>query len=462
MSRHGHLWAVAYDRMERADEVRDELLKIGRYMNLVDVAVVVRHPDGSFTINREPLHPIRNVLGTTTLGSLIGLALGGPLTGAAAGALLGAGITVSAALVCIDEDFIREVKQLMKPGTSAVFVLDDEGDMDVILHAIQGLGGTVVKTNVDVERAKLIQSALNAAPGQGTERGAGNYGRAMQETSPTSCEGGGSRMPRKAPGAMRTAVILLAGALTLLGAAQVYANTLEAAKARGTLNVGVRNDFPPLGYLDADGKPTGFEVDLARYLARQLLGDEGKLRLVPVPAGSRLTALVAESADLLIAAVTVTEDRGYLFAFSEPYFISGSLLLVPKHSAIQGLGDLPGKKVAVLEGSLQEGGLRRVAPGATPVNFWRVSEAVAALRAGEVDALAEDDILARALARQYPDLAAVGEPFRPRPYAVAMRKGDPDLLAWVNEQLRKAKADGTLDALWNRYFGDAGAILHRP
>ena len=172
MSRHGHLWAIGYDRMERADEVRDELHKIGRYINLVDVAVVVRHPDGSFTFNREPLHPLRNVLGTTTLGSLIGLALGGPLTGADAGALLGAGITVSAELVCIDEEFIREVKQLMKPGTSALFVLDDEGDMDVILHAIQGLGGTVVKTNVDMERAKLIQSTLNAAPGQGTERGA--------------------------------------------------------------------------------------------------------------------------------------------------------------------------------------------------------------------------------------------------------------------------------------------------
>jgi ABC-type amino acid transport substrate-binding protein len=269
-------------------------------------------------------------------------------------------------------------------------------------------------------------------------------------------------MERKGSVAMRCAVTLLVGALTLLGAAQAHAGTLEAAKERGTLIVGVREDFPPLGYLDADGKHTGFEVDLARYLARQLLGDEGKLRLVPVAAGSRITCLYSESADLLIAAVTVTEDRACVFAFSDPYFVSGSLLLVPQNSSIQGVGDLPGKKVAVIEGSIQEGGLRRVAPGATPVKFWRVSEAVAALRAGRVDALAEDDILAMALARRNPDLAAVGEPFRPRPYAVAMLKGDPDLLAWVNDQLRKAKADGTFDTLWNRYFGDAGATLHRP
>jgi ABC-type amino acid transport substrate-binding protein len=96
------------------------------------------------------------------------------------------------------------------------------------------------------------------------------------------------------------------------------------------------------------------------------------------------------------------------------------------------------------------------------VKFWSVAAAVAALRAGEVDALAEDDILVLALARQYPDLAAVGEPIRPQPYSIAMRKGDGDLLAWVNEQLRKAKADGTYDQLWNRYFGDAAPILQRP
>ncbi|MCI0427897.1 MAG: transporter substrate-binding domain-containing protein [Nitrospiraceae bacterium] len=261
---------------------------------------------------------------------------------------------------------------------------------------------------------------------------------------------------------MRTAVVLLVGALTLLMAAQAHAGALEAAKRRGSLIVGVREDFPPLGYLDADGKNTGFEVDLARYMARQLLGDERKLRVTPVSAGSRVTMLLSGSVDILIAAVTATEDRASVFAFSEPYFISGSLLLVPRNSSIQDLRDVTGKKVAVIAGSIQEGDLERVAPGASPVKFWRVPEAVQALRAGRVDALAEDDILVLALARQNPDLAAVGKPFRPRPYAVAIPKGDRDLLAWVNDQLRKAKADGTYDTLWNKYFGEAGAILLRP
>ena len=73
------------------------------------------------------------------------------------------------ASVLIADDFVREVKELMKPGTSAIFVLDDEGDMDVILHRIRGLGGTVLKTNVDLERARLIQSTL-AAPSAQTSK----------------------------------------------------------------------------------------------------------------------------------------------------------------------------------------------------------------------------------------------------------------------------------------------------
>ena len=59
--------------------------------------------------------------------------------------------------------YVREVEGLMQLGTSALFVLDSEGDMEVILHAIQGLGGTVLRTNVDLERAQLIQSTLAVA-----------------------------------------------------------------------------------------------------------------------------------------------------------------------------------------------------------------------------------------------------------------------------------------------------------
>jgi uncharacterized membrane protein len=153
--------------MGRAEQVRDEFIRLGwetHYLILLDIAVVVRHPDGSFTCNREPVPAVANILGSTAVGFLAGLVLLAPLTGATVGALLGgAGTAASVAAVGIKDDFVREVQGLMRPGTSAVFVLDSEGDMEVILHAIRGLGGTVLRTNVEVKRARLIQSTLAGA-----------------------------------------------------------------------------------------------------------------------------------------------------------------------------------------------------------------------------------------------------------------------------------------------------------
>ena len=168
MSTSSHLWAIGYDDIARADQVREEIIKLGwdtPYLLLEDVAVVVRHPDGSFTFDREPFPPIGNILGCTAVGFLAGLVLAAPLAGAAVGAVLGGVGSATAISVGIGDAFVREAERLMKPGTSALFVLDNEGDMDVILHKIRGLGGTVLKSNVDVERAKLIQSTLAASAG---------------------------------------------------------------------------------------------------------------------------------------------------------------------------------------------------------------------------------------------------------------------------------------------------------
>jgi uncharacterized membrane protein len=170
MTTSGHLWAIGYDDMERANQVREKFISLGwdkHYLLLHDLAVVVRHPDESYTLDRERLHPASNLLGCTTVGLLAGLVLGVPVVGATIGAIVGgAGTATIWASAGIGDDFVSEVQGLMKPGTSALFVLDSEGDMDVILHAIRGLGGTVLKTNVDLERARLIQSTLagTAAP----------------------------------------------------------------------------------------------------------------------------------------------------------------------------------------------------------------------------------------------------------------------------------------------------------
>jgi len=255
-------------------------------------------------------------------------------------------------------------------------------------------------------------------------------------------------------------VVFLVSALAVAGPA--FAGGLDDARSRGKLLVGVKTDFPPFGYLDAAGKPQGFDVDVARYLARALFEDEGRLELVPVTSGSRIPFLYSEWIDMIVATMSVTEDRKRVLDFSDPYFSSASLLLVPAGSAVRGIEDLGGKTVAVLEGSVQEKDLEQVAPGAKRVAFKNVDEAVQALKTKKVDALCQDDMLVLALAKEKRDLKVTGKPILPRPYAIAVRKGDDQALRWVNEKLSAMKKDGTYDRLKEKYFGATAGKEGKP
>jgi uncharacterized membrane protein len=160
----GHLWAIGFDNMERAEQVRAEIIGLAGRSSLVlhETAVALRFPDGLVLLDGEPFVEVTNLKGHSFARFLASLALGAPpLTGAAAGMLVRA-TGGRAAEAGIDESFVSEVQAEMKPGSSVLFVLDQAGDMAAILQGIRGLGGTVLKTNVDLERAKLIQSTLTA------------------------------------------------------------------------------------------------------------------------------------------------------------------------------------------------------------------------------------------------------------------------------------------------------------
>jgi uncharacterized membrane protein len=165
MTKGAHLWAVGFDDMKRAEYVRAEIIRLAekRSLILLDTAIAVRYPDGIVTLDGEPFVSIPRFDGRSFATFLAGLALGAPpLTVPVVGAFQrAAGGT--AADVGIREDFIQESQALMKPATSALFVLDQEGEMHEILQGIRGLGGTILKTNVDMERARLVQSTLAVA-----------------------------------------------------------------------------------------------------------------------------------------------------------------------------------------------------------------------------------------------------------------------------------------------------------
>ena len=162
----GHLWAVGFDRhgasrsvpgrdhQTRQEEARSQPARRGSGRAV---------PRRILTLNGEPFPVVIKSHGGTVAHFLASLALGAPpLTGAAVGTLL-ASLGATADAAGISDHFVREVEGLIKPGTSVLFVLDEVGNMDAILRGIRGLGGTVLKTNVDLERARLIQSTLAAS-----------------------------------------------------------------------------------------------------------------------------------------------------------------------------------------------------------------------------------------------------------------------------------------------------------
>lgn len=163
MTETSHLWAVAFDDVSRANQVCGEIIKLAEQhrLTLLDWTVAVRFIDGAFTVGGEPLYQVSRR--GRLANFLASLALGAPpLTSAAVDVFTGGTQTAG----CISDVFIREIKDLMQPGTSVLFVVETAEDLNAILGAIRGLGGTVLKTNVDLDRARLVQSTLAAPTNQ--------------------------------------------------------------------------------------------------------------------------------------------------------------------------------------------------------------------------------------------------------------------------------------------------------
>jgi len=239
-------------------------------------------------------------------------------------------------------------------------------------------------------------------------------------------------------------------------------STLETVKKRGKLIAGVKTDFPPFGTIDASGKNVGFDVDVAHLFAKSLFNDAQQVELVAVTSGNRIPFLQSGKIDIIIATVTVTDERRQIVEFSEPYFMSGSLLLVPKTSTAKGLDDMAGKTIAVIQGAIQDKDVEQMQPKASRVKFGKVSEALLAVKGGRADGFVQDDVLILTLVRENPDMKAVGKAFIPRPYGIAARKGDTEFIGWVNAQLRTMHQDGTYDRLWKKYFADVEGNLVKP
>ena len=239
-----------------------------------------------------------------------------------------------------------------------------------------------------------------------------------------------------------------------------FAGTLQDIKARGKLITGIRTDFPPFGFVDKLGTNVGLDVDIANLLAKEVLGEEGKVGFVTVIPANRVSFLTSRKVDILLATVSITEERKKLIDFSIPYFLSGLLILVHKDSPVARYQDLAGKKVATIKESTGDAAIQELVANAERVQFQRNGEALQALRERRVEAFVQDDVLIFNLLQKNPDLKVVNEkPFKAAPFALGVRKGDREWLDFVNATLTKMRETGEHKRLLQKWFGKAMALV---
>ena len=238
----------------------------------------------------------------------------------------------------------------------------------------------------------------------------------------------------------------------LIGQA-VAGEQLQQIKDKGVINVGLEGTYPPFSFVDADGKLAGFEVEFSEALAKEL---GVKVKLQPTKWDGILAALESKRLDAVINQVTISEERKKKYDFSEPYTVSGiQALVLTKKAAelnIKSAADLSGKKVGVGLGTNYEQWVKANVPTADVRTYEDDPTKFQELRVGRIDAILIDRLAALEYAKKAKDTTAAGEAFSRQEAGIALRKGEPELLAAVNKAIDKLRADGTLKKLSEKYF----------
>ena len=233
----------------------------------------------------------------------------------------------------------------------------------------------------------------------------------------------------------------------------VLQSDLSKIKERDQLIVGVKIDTPPFGYLDKQGKNIGFDVDLAKLITRELLGDENKLILVPVNPANRIMKLSADEVDMVIATMSITPNRQMIVNFSAPYHTAGQAILVKSTSKITSIAELSDKKIIIVFGSTVEKNLRSNYPNAQIIGYKTYPEAVNALKSGVADAMIADDTILLGFSMNDKSLKILPKRYSREPYAVAVRKTDESesLLDFIDDELKKAYNNGEMKKLKEKW-----------
>ncbi|MCJ7840331.1 transporter substrate-binding domain-containing protein [Lederbergia sp. NSJ-179] len=231
-------------------------------------------------------------------------------------------------------------------------------------------------------------------------------------------------------------------------------NVLEAIKERDKIIFGVKYDTKLFGLKDpASGEVEGFDIDIAKQIAKEILGDENKVEFVEVTSKTRIPLLNKGDIDAIIATMTISEERKKEVDFSDVYFEAGQSLLVKKGSPIKSIDDLTkDTTVLAVKGSTSTDNIRKVAPDAPVLEFENYQEAFTALKQGQGDTLTTDNSILLGMASEDDSFELVGGTFTDEPYGVAVKKGEKELVEAINDALKAIQDNGKYDEIYHEWI----------
>ena len=261
-------------------------------------------------------------------------------------------------------------------------------------------------------------------------------------------------------GIMKSVLAMAAMAIVSLSAVPAEAQTVDEIIKRGKVVIAIDTTVPPYGMLDANNQPTGIDVEVANLIGKNL---KVPVELVTVNSPGRIPALLSNRVDMVVAIFSITAERALQVSFSIPYAGQSAVLIAPKTANIKGPDDLKSLKVGVTRGALEDGALTQMNPaGMNLLRFDDGPSVSQAMLSGQIDAMGGGDY-----GEVYLRKGAKGEeyeqkfPLRAAHFGIGIRRGNPDLLQWLNTFVYQIKNSGDLDAI-SRKFRNGQPMIPLP
>lgn len=261
-------------------------------------------------------------------------------------------------------------------------------------------------------------------------------------------------------------VIALAAAATACGGQDDYASVVDKAKTAKKLVIGVKADQPGLGLRTPDGTFTGFDIEVARYVAKQLGVEAKDITFKETVSANREAFIEQGQVDMVVATYSITDARKQKVSFAGPYFVAGQDLLIRAgDTALTGPEALNGKKLCSVAGSTPAQKVKSEYAKEVQLQEERTySACVDRVLGGQLDAITTDDVILAGYAAQHGgELKVVGKPFSTEKYGIGLKKDDKAGRDAVNDALEKMFADGSWTKALQASVGASGfAVPQAP